>query len=129
MANIWDISAGSDDNLTSLRPLVKTLGKSAMIVGPALLFSNVAFAADPIAIAYDPATLKIVKNTRKSVTIMKKGSSAALAYKTCMESGKSVLELKHFGGSTPAIAIAYTLTLLCGAFLVLTYQTFVEDDD
>ena len=132
MANIWSISTGHNEKKLSILPVIKRIGKCALIIAPALLLSSVSFAQEASDVANSVRdgvqVAKTVKKGDKAAKIVKKGSFFALTGKVCKDAvDKS--QLQKAAPVTPGCSpVVFTLALACGALAASLFWIEVYDE-
>jgi hypothetical protein len=136
------LSEGNNDSkisLSQLNPLLKRIGKSAIIILPALLFSNLAFAEEiPKTAAKSAKAVKTAKKAaeaakaakaaKRSTEILQQASGLFTLEEICRKgidrAAKNPKPTSYWGLISPTSALLIT----CGVLGLHMYQVLVEEN-
>lgn len=133
------LSEGNDDSkisLSQLNPLLKRIKKSAIIILPALLFSNLAFAEEIPKTAAKSAkavktaekAAKAAKAAKRSTEILQQASGLFTLEEICRKgidrAAKNPKPKSYWGLISPTSALLIT----CGVLGLHMYQVLVEEN-
>nr|YP_010215768.1 hypothetical protein LK045_pgp023 [Thalassiosira tenera]UBQ35248.1 hypothetical protein [Thalassiosira tenera] len=128
MTSLWEISAGTEAGKIDISFITSRATKSAKIIIPALLLSNVALAADTAGKVGDTVqvTKKMVK-ARKQIKIFEKTAGLALAGKTCAKALEKGVQ-QHKSGNAGLDAALVAFAIACGYLIAITQLSLTCDD-